>query len=202
MGDLIDRLIGKKLYTKTDKEIILYPMTLYYLVGIVATGFVCDGTYLLVAFAGSFFVSEFNGLDVFGMVFIFIWTAISGIGAYLTLWSKLGYKVIIDADGIYETRLLFKNKNKSLRWAQIEEYGYYFDGNSNDNGNVYGTYMLYFSPTVLKAQNDHKKKPAKEMIGITFSEENIQRVTAAVFPFCRMHTDLEPETVEIKDYFM
>lgn len=161
MGDLIDRLTGKKLYTKTDKEIILYPMTLYYLIGIVATGFVCFGIYLLVAFAGSFFVSEFNGLDVFGMVFIFVWTAFSGIGAYLTFWSKLGYKVIIDADGIYETRLLFKNKNKSLRWAQIEEYGYYFYGNSNDNGNVYGTYMLYFSPTPLKKRINIRKGPQK-----------------------------------------
>ena len=93
---------------------------------------------------------------------VFVWTAFSGIAAYLTLWSKLGYKVIIDADGIYETRLLFKNKNKSLRWAQIEEYGYYFDGNSNDNGNVYGTYMLYFHPLSLRQKTTTRKNLQKK----------------------------------------
>lgn len=40
------------------------------------------------------------------------------------------------------------------------------------------------------------------MIGMTFSEENINRFSEEIFLFCKEYTDLKPETVIIEPHFM
>lgn len=190
---------------REDRRLILRPMAETALVGIGATFFVGVGMFILFSMFrqedGSLSAAGFLPADWFGVGFLVLWTMVAGWMAYTTLYSRIGYRIVIDGNGVHEEGGL--RKIKAFRWSEIRDYGYYFAGNYNFNGKTGGIYKLYFSPVQLETKNAYRKKANKEMIEIDIDEHELKAIAEEmVFPFCRQYRSFEPRTVAIKAHFM
>ncbi len=192
---------------KKENSIILRQYSPIMMVGVLATGFVCAGIWLIAMMFyqedGTFSAAHFGGADWFGVGFLVVWTSVAGWMAYATLYSKLRYRIVIDHKGIHELGVPFRRHPRELRWSEIRDFGYYFAGNFDSGGTRVGLYTLYFSPTRLEDKNAFRKKADKNMIKLDVAEHELNEVAEnTVFPYCRQYRSFEPRTVEIKNHFM
>lgn len=188
-------------------SLILRPYAPIKFIGVFTTGFVCVGIYLILMLFrkedGSFSAASFELADWFGVGFLVIWTSVAGWMSYVTLYSKLRYRLVLDRNGIHELGVPFRRSQRTLRWSEVRDYGYYFMGNFDSGGKRVGMYTLYFSPEPLEIKNDFRKKANKGMIRLDIAEHFLQEVAEdTVFPFCRQYRSFPPQTVEITNHFM
>lgn len=192
---------------KKDGAIILRPMAVEKVIGIMATVFACVGICVFVTMISeediAFFAGNPDPVSLIGIVFLTIWILFSGFVAYSTLYSKLRYRIVIDRNGVCEMGVLFRKSQKKLRWSEIRDYGYYFSGNLNANGQNIGMYTLYFSPTELDEKDAFRKKKVRNMIRIDIDERDLMEIAEhTVFPYCCKYCSFEPRIVEIVNHFM
>jgi len=135
------------------------------------------------------FEEGYTGADVFGFVFVCVWTAVVGVMTSAFLYN-FGKKTILDSEGITTTFLFYK---KELEWREIQDYGISYCGQTRNEGN---TYYLYFATEEQNTKNRFKKKLKGNMIKITVVGENYYEVTTKVIPFCQKKTSVTPFIAE------
>lgn len=131
------------------------------------------------------FEEGYTGVDIFGFVFVCVWTILVGIMGFSLVYT-FGKKTIIDSEGITTSFLFYK---KELEWREIQDYGISYCGQTRNEGN---TYYLYFATEEQNIKNRFKKKLKGNMIKITVVGENYYEVTKKVIPFCQRKTSVTP----------
>ena len=177
------------------------------MIGVIGTVFACFGIYVITAMFyqedGSFSAAHFEMADWIAVAFLSIWTLWAAWAAYTMLYSRLRYRIVIDKNGVREAGVPFRKEQKQFRWSEIQDYGYFFRGNYNFNGDRGGMYTLYFSPVRLQNKGAYRKKPVKDMISLEISDQELQQVAEEiVFPYCRNYRSFQPQTVEIKNHLL
>lgn len=133
--------------------------------------------------------------DVFGFIFLCIWTlTVLGMGIFsLITGSK---QVIIDEAGVLSKTLVSENK---YNWDEIKDYGLSYCGQSRGQGN---TYYLYFSKEQQPIKNECKKKLKGKMIKTFVFESDYEEVVQKIIPFCISHTEVQPFIGKDKFHFL
>ncbi|MGN1195828.1 MAG: hypothetical protein ACI4SB_10115 [Acutalibacteraceae bacterium] len=94
--------------------------------------------------------------------------------------------VVVDGYGVLRKGLF---SYKSLSWAEILDYGCFYDVNIRS---LHGTYVIYFSPEKLKADKTGKqKKVGGRAIRTYLSAPDACTTVDSLIPFCRRFADCE-----------
>lgn len=135
--------------------------------------------------------------DVFGVIFLCVWTALAGAMGIIAL--VLGTKkIIINGDGVTSKTLL---SSKILLWSEIKDYGLSYCGKSGRGWSVENTYYLYFSKKKQQEKNECKKRLKGKMIKVTVIGGSYGEVINKVLPFCMERTAIEPFVGADKAHF-
>ncbi len=131
------------------------------------------------------FDDSYTGGDVFGIVFMSVWTALVLSGFFIGL-TNATKKVIINTEGVTCKTIFSK---KEYLWSEIEDWGISYSGNTRGEGN---TYDFYFSKNPQSSKNECRKQLKGKMIKIFVFESEYERVVEEVIPFCSSRTFIEP----------
>ncbi len=156
--------------------------------------------YFLAFGAGAFFMSffgirmiiemipfekDFTGMDVFGLVFLCVWTAlVLSFCAYGILSATK--KVFISTEGVVNKTLFSENK---FYWTEIEDWGLSYYGRMKNEGNAY---YLYFSKKAQLVRNECSKRLKGKMIKIVIFEDEYEAIVNDIIPFCSNRTFKKP----------
>lgn len=124
------------------------------------------------------FEDGYESFDIFGLVFLCIWTLII-LGMSIYSFETFSKKTVIDRDGV-SCKSLFKSI--SFNWYEIADYGLSYCGQAKGEGN---TYYLYFSKEQQQTKNECKKKLKGKMIKIEVFGDEYYEILEKVIPFCQ-----------------
>ena len=99
----------------------------------------------------------YTGGDVFGIIFLSVWTALVLTGLFFGL-TNATKKVIISIESVTCKTIFSK---KEYLWSEIEDWGISYSGNTRGEGN---TYDFYFSKNPQSGKNECGKRLKGEMI--------------------------------------
>lgn len=131
------------------------------------------------------FEEGYTGGDVFGLVFLSVWTALVLSFFFIGLINATK-KVIISIESVTCKTIFSK---KEYLWSEIEDWGISYSGNTRGEGN---TYDFYFSKNPQSGKNECRKRLKGEMIKTFVFESEYERVVKDVIPFCSSRTFIEP----------
>ena len=137
-------------------------------------------------------LSQPKSLGELGLVFFSLLIAFFGAWGLLTL---AGYEIIIDSEGVRESRLLPIGKRRSFQWAGIGDWGYTFLGSQRVNRYAReDVYVLYFADIKLPMQekNCAEKKVDRECIQLSVSTKQIRKFYPVIREYCRHYTNVDP----------
>ena len=137
---------------------------------------------------------DFAGEDIFGILFLSVWTALT-LTFFLVGLTNATKKVIIGTEGV-ACKTIFSEKE--YLWSEIEDWGLSYSGNTRGEGN---TYDLYFSKTPQRGKNECGKRLKGSMIKVYVFESEYERVVQDVIPFCSGRTQVEPFIGEDRHHF-
>ncbi len=141
------------------------------------------------------FEEGYTGGDIFGLGFMCVWTLVVTCG-FLVGLTNATKKMIINSEGVTTKNLFSK---KTYLWAEIEDYGVSYSGNTRGEGN---TYDLYFSKQPQKTKNECRKRLKGKMLKTYIFETDYTIVAEDIMPFCRQYTAVEPFVGEDKFHFI
>ena len=131
------------------------------------------------------FEEGYGAIDVFGLVFISLWTVLVSCGAVYA-FSSFGTRLVIDGKGVSQTSFLPK---RTLPWANVADWGLSYCGQTRGEGS---TYYLYFSEKRQKNKNQSAKRLRGKMIKIVVIGGDYREIVTRVVPFCQTRTQIEP----------
>ena len=113
--------------------------------------------------------------------------AIAIVVAAWILIVNLGYKIVIDENGVREERTFFKKKCASLAWTAIQDWGYCRHEEASK-----GMYVLYFSDKPLGLENG-RKDIDKGCICLVDEFHRVQtQMDSTIIPFCGAFSPVWP----------
>ena len=127
----------------------------------------------------------YTGGDIFGIIFLSVWTALVLTGLFIGL-TNATKKVIISTEGVTCKTLFSK---REYLWSEIEDWGISYSGYTRGEGN---TYDFYFSKNQQRAKNECRKRLKGKMIKTFVFESEYDRVAEDVIPFCSSRTFIQP----------
>lgn len=180
-------------YNQSKNQMVLKTNRIFLAIGIVAAFMAISGIRLISGLLP--FEEKYTFADVFGLIFICVWTIIvSGMGIFaFTTNSK---QVLIDDDGILCNTWFVKKK---LKWAEVKDWGLSYCGQTRGKGN---TYYLYFSKELYPTKNECKKKLKGRMIKTYVFGNEYAEIVNKVIPFCALRTEVKPFIGKDKYHFM
>ena len=114
------------------------------------------------------------------------WLIALAVGAWI-LTVNLGYKIVIDEQGVRETRVFLKKKCATLAWSDIQDWGY-----CRYDDTPKGLYVLYFSDKPLGLENG-KKEIDKGCICLVDEFHRVQtQMDSSIIPFCGSFSPVWP----------
>ena len=137
-------------------------------------------------------LSQPKSLGELGLVFF------SLLFVFFCAWGLLelaGYEIIIDSEGVRESRLLPIGKRRSFQWAGIGDWGYTFVGIQRGRYmRQRDIYVLYFADIKLPMQekNCMEKKVDGECIQLSVSTKQIRKFYPVIREYSRHYTNVEP----------
>ena len=166
-----------------ENEIAIKGNNNFFLPGVGATVMIFFGVRMIVE--SLLIEGELTGVDLLGTAFLCLWTSVA---VWMACYSFLSAtrQIIINNHGV-KCRSLFKSKFFS--WAEIEDFGLSYCGQTKGVGN---TYYFYFAKELLIAKNEEKKKLRGEMIKTIVIGDDFFDVINEIIPFCKRFTGVEP----------
>lgn len=133
------------------------------------------------------FFEEHSAADVFGFVFLCVWTAFA-LGIAIHAFRLRGKEVTIDDTGV-TCKKLFKKSFYS--WSDIQDWGLSYCGKA---GRVFprNMYVLYFSKTVFPIKNECRKKLKRKKISCYVIGDDYYKSVRQIIPFCSDRTGVQP----------
>ncbi len=160
-------------------------------IGIVALIMAASGIRL---FIGLLQNEALTTADIFGIVFVSIWTAVVlWMSAYAFITNST--RVTITREGVFCSSILDK---RELKWTDIRDWGLSYSSSDRSGNN---TYYLYFSPHVCEIKNNCKKRLRGKMIKTFVTGDEYYEAISSVVPFCRQLTDIPPFIGEDRYHF-
>ena len=137
----------------------------------------------------------YTGVDIFGIIFVSVWTALVLTGFFIGL-TNATKKVIINTEGVTCKTLFSK---KEYLWSEIEDWGISYCGKTRGEGN---TYDFYFSKNQQRTKNECRKLLKGKMIKTLVFESEYELVVGDVIPFCSSKTFIQPFIGVNKHHFL
>lgn len=170
-------------YNQSKNQITLKGNAVFGGIGIVAVFMAAMGIRLIFNILP--FEDGYTFDDVFGLIFICIWTLIVSVMALCALASN-SKKITIDDEGVSCKTWFSKEK---LRWSEIKDWGLSYCGQTRWESN---TYYFYFSKEQQPIKNECKKKLKGKMIKTVVIGNDYTEIVSKVIPFCTSRTEVEP----------
>ena len=133
---------------------------------------------------------EFDGspMDIGAAAFMCLWFCVVLCGSLISFY-RYSKKMIIDEDGVLYSAWFVK---KQLKWSEIQDYGWSYDGRMRDGAFYSNGYILYFADEKQKKKNQKKQRLSQNALKVHLDGEEIDRFLDCVLPFCMRKTDVEP----------
>ncbi len=178
---------------KSNNQIVLKNNPIFLLIGITALCMGIVGFHVIFAILP--FEEGYTGGDIYGLIFLCVWTLVAFSMSIASLNTSI-QRTIINNEGIC-TKSWF-NKEK-LTWSEIEDWGLSYCGQTRGEGN---TYYLYFSKSQQKTKNTCSKKLRGTMLKTNVMGEEYSEVVDIVVPFCLSRTAVKPFIGEDKFHLL
>ena len=159
--------------------------SLFLKIGIGAMVMECVGLYFFIPV-----LWEFDGspMDIGAAAFMCLWFCVVLCGSLISFY-RYSKKMIIDEDGVLYSAWFVK---KQLKWSEIQDYGWSYDGRMRDGAFYSNGYILYFADEKQKKKNQKKQRLSQNALKVHLDGEEIDRFSDCVLPFCMRKTDVEP----------
>ncbi len=180
-------------WNKSNSQIVLKNSPIFLTIGIVAIFMGLVGIRVILGLLP--FEEGYIGGDIFGLIFMCVWTFVTFSMSIASLNICI-QRVIINNEGVCTKSWFHKTK---LTWSEIEDWGLSYCGQTRGEGN---TYYLYFSKNQQKTKNTCSKKLKGSMIKTNVMGEEYSEVVNIVVPFCLSRTDVNPFIGEDKFHLL